>query len=599
MTSVLFPLHTLMRFPRVTCSWVFVLAACLMLSATTASQLFAATAPKIVSVSPVDGATQVPVTAALVIVFDQDMDVTVPPVQSTSGFVGSFDFKAPGFTQPLSGTWGADKRTMTIKPALPLPYATFTWTLNPPTQFPFIRIKSAAGVDVATVSGTFTTGIATTTPHLGSSVPFNGATDVSVDVLVEFRFDQPMKKETALGGNPPTTPGAVAWTGNGIDPKKFNYSWSTDGRSLFCAYATNFPTNTVISWALNPTGAAVKLQGTNGQAVASDTYSGEFTTTARREDCLGQLPDSWGQYGIYKNSNYQQTSSADPIPDPTIDPYTFSALVVSSQFGQGVKTGSLTLPNGTVKTLPSLGSVAQFYETSETEPPLNAAYPAGTYTLRFQQNVGNEVSINMTLPSTAPPIPKILNLPELQSIAPGADFTLRWNPFTGATGDAFISVYITDENGTAVFQAPDYCLPRPLPVTATSVVVPAGTLRTNKTYACGILFSQPFYRSTNAVPFMAGSGDVIRKTVFSVRTTGAGTPVPAQLTAYRLLPNGNPQFVIRGTAGASYSIQRATQLSPGNWTELGVVNLPASGEYTFEDTQTGKPFPLFYKVVSK
>jgi hypothetical protein len=206
----------------------------------------------------------------------------------------------------------------------------------------------------------------------------------------------------------------------------------------------------------------------------------------------------------------------------------------------------------------------------------------------------------MSMPPSPPPTPKILNFVEAQSINAAADFTLQWNGFAGAGPQDHISMYLSDTNGNVVFQAPDPCIPRELPVTATSVLIPANTLRSNQTYQANILFGRVFYNSTNDVPGMAGYGDIIRNTRFAVATGTGGsvTPVASSLSEVRLLPNGNPQFTLGGTVGASYRIERTANLINGSWQNLGTVTVLPLGTISFEDTQNPKTFPLFYRAVS-
>ncbi len=115
----------------------------------------AQTAPHLVSVTPADGATQVPATSSLVFVFDQDMDTTIPFFPSIPGvIVGNFDFVSPGFNGQLSGTW-TDERTLTADPDSQFSNGTYSWTLNPAGVISFVEIKSAAGVALATISREF------------------------------------------------------------------------------------------------------------------------------------------------------------------------------------------------------------------------------------------------------------------------------------------------------------------------------------------------------------------------------------------------------------------------------------------------------------
>lgn len=556
-------------------------------------------APVVVSVTPENGATSVPTTSPLVFVFDQAMDTAVPVIQSTAGLVGSFSIEAPGFNQILSATWGSDEKTLTISPTIQWPYATLTWTLNPAGALDFFKLRSKGGVQLAQISGGFTTGVGGTDPRLGSSRPMNGATGVGVGTIVEFRFDQAMKTNISISGNP----APVVWQGTAIDPTQFVYSWSADSRILYCDYSDGLPANTRITWALNPDGAAVRLEGQNGKFLASDTYSGHFTTASIYAGCeITGIPDSWGTYGISKNGNFRQTSSADPVPvTDTQVTFVFSALVRPSTVGGPVTAASITRPGGRQDDLESLVGTWQLLDTPPTQAALDEAAPAGDYALRFTVTGQAERTITMSMPPNPPPIPKITNFDEAQAINAGADFTLRWNGFTGASAQDHISMYISDSNGQIVFQAPNLCVPVELPVTATSIVIPAGTLRTNETFSAALLYGRFFYNSTNAVPLMFGYGDIIRNTYFTVKTGNGGSSggSPATLANYRVLATGHPEFQISGTASRQYTIQRTSSLANTVWQEVGAVTMDSTGKAVFEDADEGAPFPLFYRALTE
>ncbi len=579
-------MKSLLVFPRQIAVLFF---ACLTISP------FAQTAPTLSSVTPADGATQVATTTPLVFVFDQAMDTNVFLIASSAGLVGTYELTAPNFNQVLAAEWTND-RTITITPFIQFPYATFTWTLNPPGSLTFFRLKSKAGVELAAVSGTFTTGIPTVNPALGSSVPANNASGVAINTTVEFRFNTPMRKDI---------PAAVSWTGTGLDPAKFIYSWSIDGRILYCDYATNFPKTTAITWVLNPAAAPTKLESATGLPLPVDTFTGSFFTSAANPDCnQNPFPITWGSYGVSKRSDFVQTSSADPAPGDEEASFVFTAFVMGGTAGGGAITAaSFTPPSGSAITISNLFGTGTFFDMAPDEAALNTAYPPGAYTIRFTRTPDPERVITMTMPPNAPPIPRIVNFTEAQSINAGADFTLQWNGFTGADADDFISLYIMETNGAIVFQAPDLCVPRPLPVTATSIVIPANTLSSNRTYNAGILYGGMFYFSTNAVPQMAGSGAVNRSTRFTVSTGagGGGTnnpPTASIISDVRLLPNGNPQFTLTGTVGATYRIERTGNLANPSWQSAGLVVITAAGNIDFEDTQNPKTFPLFYRAVS-
>src|SRR5687768_11186206 len=69
--------------------------------------------PRLLSVTPPDGATQVVTTSPLVFVFDQAMDTNVLLLPSVTGFTGSYELTAPGLNQGVGALW-TDDRTLTM-----------------------------------------------------------------------------------------------------------------------------------------------------------------------------------------------------------------------------------------------------------------------------------------------------------------------------------------------------------------------------------------------------------------------------------------------------------------------------------------------------
>ena len=121
------------------------------------------------------------------------------------------------------------------------------------------------------------------------------------------------------------------------------------------------------------------------------------------------------------------------------------------------------------------------------------------------------------------------------------------------------------DQATVVFQAPDPCVPRELAPTATSIVLPANTLTAGKTYRATLSFGDVFYFSTNTIPNMSGFSSVSSTTEFEIKTTtgGGGEPAaPARFTGSRMLDNDRPQMTLTGTAGRTYTLQRATRIGP-------------------------------------
>lgn len=559
---------------------------------------FGQTAPKVVSVSPADGSTGVNGSTPLVFVFDQEMETSVFPVPSVPPFlVGNIEVEPSSLALQLSGVWSEDGRTLTITPTQGVSQnTTVSWKLNPSGSL--LPFESAAGVALATVSGRYTVGTSAG-PALTSVTPLNNANEVSPTASVTFRFNVPMKKDTNLGGNPPATVGAIAWTGTGIDASKFTYTWSGDGRQLVCDYAGDFPLSTLISWALNPTGATIQLQSESGEPLGTGSYSGQFTTASEAPCFESPVPENWGSYGLSKISNYVQTSDADPVPESGEDatPFLVSASVVGPDTGPAVTAASLTTPDNVERDL-SLFGTFQMFEVFATQAEMDESFPAGSYLLSFTQTGPVQREITLTIPPAAPPVPKVTGFATTQAWSANQDGTLRWNGFTGAATDDYQSVYIADAEGNVVFQAPDPCVPRELPLSATSIVIPANTLQAGQTYDAQILYSKQFYFSTNAVPEMAGFGSQNRTTRFTLVTTGGTPVVPATLSAIEVLANGDLQFDVSGSAGRTYAIQRSTSLNAAVWPEVATVTLDAGGKGRFQDTPSGEG-PFFYRAIAQ
>ncbi|MCC6231367.1 MAG: hypothetical protein IT580_01920 [Verrucomicrobiales bacterium] len=562
----------------------------------------AQTAPKLASVTPVDGATLVPTTASLVFVFDQEMDTTVPLFQSIpNAIAGNFEVTAPGFNQSLLATWGADKKSFTLKAVIQFPYATFTWRLNPTgSLFP---LKGKNGLALATVSGTFSTGVGGTVPVLAAANPATDSIGVPPSQVVSFSFDQAMKTNTAIAGNPPSVAAAISWSGAGIEASKFRYTWSANSRVLFCDYEGNLPVNTEILWELNPAAAPVKLENPAGLAVPTGMYAGHFTTGSGIPCNPPTTPPNMGFFTLFKSSSFIQDSASEPVPMEGGSSFTFGAIVQAAALGPNPVSASLTAPNGTVTPLTSfVPQTLQHGVIAATEEEFEAAAPAGTYTMRFVMGTQPEASVPMTVPALNPPVPRITNFDAAQAIRADADFTLAWNPFTGASATDYISITLIDDRGRVRFTAPDPCVPRELLSTATSVVIPAKTLATNSVLSGTIVFNRSFYSSTNAVPNMGGYGSVTRSTQFVLRTQGGGgggtTPTPARLTHPQRLSNGHPQFIVEGAPGSRHAVQRTTGLgsTATPWLSVQTVTLDAAGSATFEDAAADLSRPAYYRA---
>jgi len=595
--------------------------------------------PTIVSVTPANGATNVATNSTLVFVFDQNMNTSIFPIGSFPPlFTGNFEIKPTNLS--FNGSWGTDRRTLTLRSNAGLPFNTnILWTLNPPagTNFTYPPLSSASSQAVATVSGSFSTAPPPPPPpKLASVTPPNNATNVPPTTTpIIFVFDQPMETSTALVASASAV-GNYQFTPSTLNTQLTGF-WSADKRTLTFQGNVSLALGTFVTWRLNPFGTTVSLKSAAGQTLA--TTNGSFTilaTTGGGTNEICQIPTntSLGRYTLLKSFLQVQTAATQVLASSQ-DPASFFVLVKSpptqgpgkSVPGQ-ITNGSLTLPNGSAQVftnnaIPEVRDVCVLFSNrtcvmtssvtnilsgdlgvfaSETGvAALDSAYPPGSYTLRFQQDSFPERVIPMTMPPT-PSVPMISNYSEAQSINATQNFTLRWNAFSLQGTGAFINVVIMDEYGKLIFRAPNSCVPRTFAPTETSVVIPANYLRAGLSYEGQLQFGYNFYSSTNDVPQMAGSGTVERTTYFTIGTSYlAGTTnvtLPLVFTAYRILPNGHPEMNLTGTAGKLYTILRARSLPSSNWTNVGTVTISASGSAVFEDTDGALQFPAFYQAVT-
>jgi hypothetical protein len=438
-------------------------------------------------------------------------------------------------------------------------------------------------------------------PNLIFVTPADGETGVGLGASMVFEFDQPMDTSVSVVPSvPPFLAGNFEVTGAGSFAF-FMGTWSEDGRTLTCQPLSEYPENSTVRWTLNPAGGSEPFTSEGGTPLA--TVSGSFTTTGGGgggdENCDG-LPDTWGGYTVFKGAAYTQTSTADPVPENAAAFY-FGANVMGPDSGPAITAASIRLPDASILQLDGLFGMYFYGAEADTEAALDTTYPAGGYELRFTQTGMPERVIAMTMPANNVPVPKVQNYADMLNVNPALDRMVEWNAFTGAGADDYLSITVYEEGtGEIVFQAPDFCVPRELPVTATSVVIPAGTLALARVYSADLTFSKSFYFSTNTVPEMAGFGGLSRSTSFTITTgSGGGTADPADLSAVRVLENGNPGFQLTGTAAQTYRIERSGELSPAaSWSVVGTVTLDQAGQGFFEDDSAGKTYPLFYRSVA-
>jgi hypothetical protein len=416
--------------------------------------------------------------------------------------------------------------------------------------------------------------------NLVSVQPVNEATEVPVNASVIFTFSKQMDETTLiiLAENQFFN-GSLSFTGSGITASSFTPTWNEEFTSVSLKYDGNLPPGTLITWTLNPANRLVTLASEDADLLPTTT--GSFTTGGEACDPDG-IPDDYGGAIIFKSVTYRQTSDAAPVLDLEERP-SFLALA-SSPAANAVTGASLTYP-GPGSPTQLLNVFGQFFylEEFDTQAELDAAYPNGTYTYSLTRQTGGPTQISMPMPTAGsyPPVPRVANFADAQTINPAQNFTLQFNALTGASGGDYIQLEIEDEAGEVqVLSAPDLCVPLELPNTATSFTIPAGTLTAGKTYVGRLIFGRSFFANTTSPPNFASNGSLNRQTLFALATTG-GVVVPQPQITGEAFQGGFFALTIGNLAvGTTYRVQYSTTLEPGSWNLLQAVS-------------TATPMPIF------
>jgi hypothetical protein len=420
-------------------------------------------------------------------------------------------------------------------------------------------------------------------PTLLTSNPTNGQTDVPRNTTVMFIFSTAMAPQQS-----------IVWTG--ADASKFTYSWGFGGQFLTATYSGGFNANTTIGWSLlgGPTGFK-DLQGNPlTPAQGSFTTGTSGGSTGGPDPCLTNTnnPSGGSSGSIFKSLQFVQTSNSAPVPD-TESPASVGGTYIPTN--QTVNAVQITGPNNINITLDKIalptGNFFSAFRQFPSAAALDAAFPAGNYTINASPAGSGVVSVQA---ASALPVPTIQNLTQLQSLDPTKAFTLNFSPFTGASGqfDA-IQIIITAAGSDRHFYAPDYCLNRTLPNTATSVTIPANTFQAGDKLSGSISFSK-FSVNANAIPNTTLSAAATATTSFDFTGGGNGSEVRWNAPQFDAA-SGNVTFTAQVPAGKTLVIQKSTDLK--NWTQVGTA-APVGGISTYVvNTKTGDKYAFFRAIV--
>ena len=397
----------------------------------------------------------------------------------------------------------------------------------------------------------------TTAPELFFVNPATGTEEVELRTPVTFAFSEQMAATQS-----------IEWSAN-LNPANFNYTWMGEGQILIATYLADFPPNATITWKLNPTaGNASNFRDLAGNELPA--MEGSFTTVAGgdpNDPCGQQTDDGRGAGSIFKSVQFVQIGNTAPVPD----------VEAAANFGASYRPGtnqsitSVTLsgPAGTFRLESFFGT---FFASSNynSGAALESAVPSGNYTMTLSGNGGG--SVTLPIGSTAQlPIPRVSNLAELQNMDVTQPFTLNFSGFTGAGSTDGIFIEISSEEGEEEFHAPDPCIPRDLPNSATSVVIPANTFKASGKYRGSLSFTRLSF-NTNSIANTSVTAGTSARTSFEFTIGGVTPPRQPMWSGIVRNVDGTLTFTIQGDTGLNIAIEGSDNVNTG-WTQLSTAVL--------------------------
>ncbi len=230
-----------------------------------------------------------------------------------------------------------------------------------------------------------------------------------------------------------------------------------------------------------------------------------------------------------KGQQFEQLASGPPSLSTT--GWAFHSDIKESTSNSLVDT-SLTIPGGIVVMLQNSpgSSGLEFNDGFTSQAALDATYPSDApYTMTVDTADQGTFRPSLRWPADDYPTnaPQIVNFSDSQAINSVTNFVLQWTAFAGGTTNDFITLSIQDNLGNDAFDTPGVGGTNALDGTATSALIPGGTLAPGTTYQGNLLFIKTTSTDTNSIPGAMGYAGFYKFTIFSLMTTTAPPPVVA------------------------------------------------------------------------
>jgi hypothetical protein len=298
-----------------------------------------------------------------------------------------------------------------------------------------------------------------------------------------------------------------------------------------------------------------------------------ITANYKQTVCPFRAIDVFG-YGLLKSQVYLQINDGPP----SLQQYEFSAFVDVDPATTNLIHAVLQPPGVSQTFECNAANGFQVDVIYSNKGLMDAQFVPGTYLLtNYTVNQGVQVASGIlsadNYPTTAP---QIANLRAALAMNCGADFTLSWLPLNSST-NPFVFVSVDEAvSGETVFSSPWIGTAGALNGTATSVLIPAGTLRAGYSYLVTVMHANVTLE-TSSYPGAVGLTGYDKQTQFTL--TVPGTPFPKIIRIVGL-DNGQVNLLASGEPERTNILEAAASLAPAVWTPLTTNQ----GTYHFSDT---------------
>ncbi len=306
-------------------------------------------------------------------------------------------------------------------------------------------------------------------------------------------------------------------------------------------------------------------------------------------------------FGVHKGQAFVQTGAGAPTPAGSSN-YFFNVFVRAKRFN--TLFGARVHPQGGVDRPLVIGHDFDFYnfwsatDFYASQAALDAAHPDTNYVLTLNTVNDGQVTVTFNLTGSAyPNAPHVANFPAAQAVRAEADFTLRWDAFTGGTTNDHIRIEIEDAPNTnnvpetssplgqRIFRTGDPRDVAALDGTATFVVLPAGTLFPGHNYRARITFAKVTGVDTNSYPQVVGVAGYVARTEFTLHTVDVRTVGVIKAQFFQQSDANAPvsqNFGLQAfldARGTSFVSSATLQLPNGGQT----IQLQATNDFNFKD----------------